>query len=78
MLAFKWRQFAGDVILWTVRWYCRYGISYRDLEEMQGERRVTVDHTLGSALRARVGTALGLVSQPALIFRGGLMRPTSR
>ena len=26
--AFKWRQFAGEVILWAVRWYCRYGISY--------------------------------------------------
>jgi len=25
--AFKWRQFAGEVILWAVRWYCRYGIS---------------------------------------------------
>jgi transposase, IS6 family len=45
MLAFKWRQFAGDVILWAVRWYWRYGISYRDLEEMLGERGVTVDHT---------------------------------
>jgi hypothetical protein len=32
MLAFKWRQFAGEVILWSVRWYCRYGISYRELE----------------------------------------------
>ena len=25
-----------------VRWYCRYGISYRDLEEMMGERGVAV------------------------------------
>ena len=30
----KWRHFQGDVILWAVRWYCRYPISYRDLEEM--------------------------------------------
>jgi transposase, IS6 family len=45
MPAFKWRQFAGEVILWAVRWYCRYGISYRELEEMLGERGVTVDHT---------------------------------
>jgi transposase-like protein len=28
-----------------VRWYCRYGISYRDLEEMVGERGVAVDFT---------------------------------
>ena len=25
MSAFNWRQFAGEVILWAVRWYCRYG-----------------------------------------------------
>ena len=40
MSAFKWRHFAGEVILWAVRWYCRYGISYRDLEQMMGERGV--------------------------------------
>jgi len=28
-----------------VRWYCKYGISYRDLEEMMLERGVEVDHT---------------------------------
>jgi hypothetical protein len=36
------RQLAGDVILWAVRWYCRYGISYRDLEPMLGERGVAL------------------------------------
>jgi transposase, IS6 family len=45
MSAFKWRHFAGEVILWAVRWYCKYGISYRQLEEMLGERGVAVDHT---------------------------------
>ena len=28
-----------------MRWYCRYGVSYRDLEEMMTERGVPVDHT---------------------------------
>src|SRR3546814_10414329 len=37
--------FQGDVILWAVRWYCRYPISYRDLEEMLAERGISVDHT---------------------------------
>ena len=41
----KWRQFEGVIILWAVRWYCRYGISYRDLEQMMGERGVSVDHS---------------------------------
>jgi transposase, IS6 family len=45
MMAFRWRHFCGEVILWAVRWYCRYGVSYRDLEEMLRERGVEVDHT---------------------------------
>jgi IS6 family transposase len=45
MSEFKWRQFEGETILWAVRWYCRYGISYRDLEQMMGERGVPVDHS---------------------------------
>ena len=42
---FKWRHFQGEIILWAVRWYCKYGISYRELEEMLEERGVKVDHT---------------------------------
>jgi transposase, IS6 family len=45
MSEFKWRHFSGEIILQCVRWYCKYGISYRDLEEMMAERGVTVDHT---------------------------------
>src|SRR3546814_5808983 len=45
MTDFKWRHFQGDVILWAVRWYCRFPISYRDLEEMLAERGISVDHT---------------------------------
>lgn len=42
---FKGRHFTGEVVLWVVRWYCRYGISYRDLETMMAERGVQVDHS---------------------------------
>jgi len=45
MSDFKWKHFKGDIILGCVRWYCKYGISYRDLEEMMLERGVEVDHT---------------------------------
>jgi len=45
MSDFKGRHFRGDVILWAVRLYCRYGISYRDLETMLAERGVSVDHS---------------------------------
>jgi transposase-like protein len=42
MSVFKWRHFAGEVILWAVRWYCKYGISYRELAEMLAERGIGV------------------------------------
>ena len=42
---FKWRHFQADIILLNVRWYCRYALSYRDLEEMMQERGVKVDHS---------------------------------
>ena len=32
-------------MLWAVRWYWRYGVSYRDLEQMMGERGVVVNHS---------------------------------
>src|SRR5512144_2098396 len=44
MSVFKRRRFPAEVILLCVRWCCRYGISYRDLEEMMAERGVAVDH----------------------------------
>ena len=34
MSDFKGRHFRGEIVLWAVRWYCRYPISYRDLEAM--------------------------------------------
>jgi transposase-like protein len=42
---FKWRHFQADIILLCVRWYLRYALSYRDLEEMMLERGLHVDHT---------------------------------
>ena len=45
MSEFKGRHFEGEIVLWAVRWYCRYGVSYRDLEQMMGERGVNVDHS---------------------------------
>src|SRR5689334_10016579 len=42
---FKWRHFQADIILMCVRWYLRYSLSYRDLEEIMIERGLQVDHT---------------------------------
>jgi IS6 family transposase len=37
-------RFPGEVIMLAVRWYLRYGLSYRDVEELLAERDITVDH----------------------------------
>ena len=42
---FKWRHYEAAIILLCVRWYLRYALSYRDLEEMMRERGLCVDHT---------------------------------
>jgi transposase, IS6 family len=44
-----WSAFAGfrfppDVIVLAVRWYLRFALSYRDVEELLTERGVEVDH----------------------------------
>jgi transposase, IS6 family len=42
---FKWRHFQPEIILLCTRWYLRYSLSYRDIEEMMTERGLSVDHT---------------------------------
>jgi hypothetical protein len=37
-------RFPREVIAVAVRWYLRYGLSYRDVEELLGERGIEVDH----------------------------------
>ena len=47
MNPFKGRHFQRDIILWAVRWYCKYGISYRELQEMLAERGVALLQIVG-------------------------------
>jgi putative transposase len=42
---FKGSHFEREIVLWGVRWYVAYPISYRQLEEMMGERGVEGDHS---------------------------------
>ena len=37
-------RFPREVIAMAVRWYLRYSLSYRDVEELLAERGITVDH----------------------------------
>jgi transposase, IS6 family len=43
-LGLRWFPVPREVISVAVRWYLRYGLSYRDVEELLAERGVTVDH----------------------------------
>jgi hypothetical protein len=43
--AFRGFRFPAEVILWAVRWYLQFPVSYRDLELMLADRGVEVDHT---------------------------------
>ena len=42
--AFAGFCFPADVIVVAVRWYLRFGLSYRDVEELLAERGIEVDH----------------------------------
>ncbi|MGH3699728.1 MAG: hypothetical protein ACRDQY_09715 [Pseudonocardiaceae bacterium] len=39
-------RFPREVIMLAVRWYLRYGLSYRDVEELLAERGITVDQAM--------------------------------
>ena len=42
--AFAGFRFPVEVITVAVRWYLRYSLSYRDVEELLAERGIEVDH----------------------------------
>ena len=42
---FRGRHFADEIIVLCVRWYLRFSLSYRDLEELMTERNLNLDHT---------------------------------
>src|SRR5438270_7649663 len=41
---FRGRHFEAEIIVLCVRWYLRFGLSFRNLEELMAERNVSVDH----------------------------------
>lgn len=57
--AFAGFRFPPEVIVVAVRWYLRYDLSYRDVEELLAERGVEVDHItvfpVGTAVHAAAG-----------------------
>jgi IS6 family transposase len=63
---FKWRHFQPEIIRRGVRWYLRYSLSYRDLEELMLERGLHVDHTTIYALVQRYAPELEKRCRPHL------------
>ena len=41
---FKGRQFEAEIIVLCVRWYLRYPLSFRQLEEIMAERHLSMDY----------------------------------
>jgi transposase-like protein len=63
------------VIAVAVRWYLRYGLSYRDVEELLAERGFEVDHGDGLSLGAHVHPAVHRCCSPgSSLGRGSVVR----
>ena len=44
-MLFRGRHFRDEIIVLCLRWYLRYPLSYRNLEEMMAERGLNLDHS---------------------------------
>lgn len=78
---FKWRHFEASIIFLCVRWYLRYSLSYRDLEEMMQERGLDVDHPPSlvgyNAMHQNWSDVAAPISKPRPT-PGASMRPMSK
>jgi transposase, IS6 family len=74
--AFAGFRFPPDVIVVAVRWYLRFGLSYRDVEELLSERGIEVDHV--TVYRWVLRFTPLLVLQPQFRPDGGAARIASR
>ncbi len=71
---FKWRHFEPELILLCVRWYCRFQLSYRDVEEMMKERGLDVDHSTVFRWVQRYAPELNKRIRPHLKLAGASYR----
>ena len=63
MISFSGTQFPKDVILYEVFFYVRYGVSYRDVEEIFAERNVKVDHSTLNRWVIKYSSSLALAAK---------------
>ena len=71
---FKRKHFEGDIILWAVRWYCRYALSYADLKEMAAERGLSIKRSTICRWVHEYGVELAKRIKPYLKVTGGSWR----
>ena len=71
---FKWRHFEPELILLCVRWYLRYQLSYRDVEEMMRERGLSVDHSTAFRWVQRYAPEINKRMRPHLKLAGASYR----
>ncbi len=65
------RHFEAEIILLCLRWYLRFGLSFRNLEEMMAERNLSLDHVTIWRWVQRYAPELNRRCRPEL-------RPTNR
>jgi transposase-like protein len=76
--AFAGFRFLSDVIVVAVRWYLRFGLSYRDVEELLAERGIEVDHVTIYRWVQRFTLLLAEAARPcrhAVVTAGRSTRP---
>jgi transposase, IS6 family len=77
--AFAGFRFPSEIIVLAVRWYLRFGLSYRDVEELLTERGVEVDHVTIYRWVQRFTLLVADAARPAAtpsVTAGKWMRPT--
>ena len=78
--AFAGFRYSPEVITLAVRWYLRFGLSYRDVEELLAERGIEVDHVSifrGCSASRRCWRRRHARANSVSETAGGLMRLTS-
>src|SRR3954447_25759728 len=80
--AFKGFGFPPEMIVLAVRWYLRYGLSYRDVEELLAECGIDVDHVTiyrwVQTFTPEFIDAARFARHPTGDKNGSSMKPTSR
>jgi len=77
--AFAGFRFPPEIIVLAVRWYLRFDLSYRDVEQLLTERGIAVDHVTVYRWVQRYTPLLAGAARPAATrsaIAGSSMRPT--